>query len=228
MAILAGTSGAVCFIINWNVFFILFLLFNFIFKIELADEKSIALLKEFSKDPEPIVSQSCEVALSMLEYERLGRSFEVYIVDSTTVFEWICFSILSWLSYLQVTQNNAPCSSYSCNLPKCNKLQQTASSINCQGQKQPHLLLVFNKQRQLESESVFNYIGDFSLIYWRSPRLEQYDTVIIRVYYSIWGIYIFPNRNEKEQKFYSKPLKIIYFQTCLQVSFFDFYFLKVA
>lgn len=29
-------------------------------------------------DPEPIVSQSCEVALSMLEFERSGKSFEVY------------------------------------------------------------------------------------------------------------------------------------------------------
>ncbi|CAL1401229.1 unnamed protein product [Linum trigynum] len=42
----------------------------------IADGKSIALLEEFSKDPEPIVSQSCEVALSMLEYERSGKSFE--------------------------------------------------------------------------------------------------------------------------------------------------------
>jgi hypothetical protein len=29
-------------------------------------------------DPEPIVSQSCEVALSMLQFERSGKSFEVY------------------------------------------------------------------------------------------------------------------------------------------------------
>ncbi|CAI0414085.1 unnamed protein product [Linum tenue] len=42
----------------------------------IADDKSIQLLEEFSKDPEPIVSQSCEVALSMLEYERSGKSFE--------------------------------------------------------------------------------------------------------------------------------------------------------
>uniref|UniRef100_A0A2P2IZW1 Deoxyhypusine hydroxylase n=1 Tax=Rhizophora mucronata TaxID=61149 RepID=A0A2P2IZW1_RHIMU len=42
----------------------------------IADEQSIALLKKFSKDPEPIVSQSCEVALSMLEFERSGKSFE--------------------------------------------------------------------------------------------------------------------------------------------------------
>ena len=30
-------------------------------------------------DSEPIVSQSCEVALSMLEFERSGKSFEVSI-----------------------------------------------------------------------------------------------------------------------------------------------------
>ncbi|KGN44702.1 deoxyhypusine hydroxylase [Cucumis sativus] len=51
----------------------------------IADEKSIALLKEFSKDPEPIVSQSCEVALSMLEYERLGKSFEFLFMQSPQV-----------------------------------------------------------------------------------------------------------------------------------------------
>ena len=43
-----------------------------------VDQESIALLEEFAKDPEPIVSQSCEVALSMLEYERSGKSFEVH------------------------------------------------------------------------------------------------------------------------------------------------------
>ncbi|KAK7846044.1 deoxyhypusine hydroxylase, partial [Quercus suber] len=32
-----------------------------------SDDQSIALLKEFAKDPEPVVSQSCEVALSMLD-----------------------------------------------------------------------------------------------------------------------------------------------------------------
>jgi hypothetical protein len=47
------------------------------------DQESIALLKEFAKDPEPIVSQSCEVALSMLEYERSGKSFEVLVWINT-------------------------------------------------------------------------------------------------------------------------------------------------
>uniref|UniRef100_A0A6N2L399 Deoxyhypusine hydroxylase n=1 Tax=Salix viminalis TaxID=40686 RepID=A0A6N2L399_SALVM len=42
----------------------------------IADEQSVALLEEFSKDPEPLVAQSCEVALSMLEFERSGKSFE--------------------------------------------------------------------------------------------------------------------------------------------------------
>lgn len=41
------------------------------------DTESIELLELFTKDPEPIVSQSCEVALSMLEFERSGKSFEV-------------------------------------------------------------------------------------------------------------------------------------------------------
>nr|DAD19835.1 TPA_asm: hypothetical protein HUJ06_021298 [Nelumbo nucifera] len=36
----------------------------------IADSQSVSLLEEFAKDPEPIVSQSCEVALSMLEFER--------------------------------------------------------------------------------------------------------------------------------------------------------------
>ncbi|KAM7256946.1 hypothetical protein ACFE04_012687 [Oxalis oulophora] len=42
----------------------------------IADERSVALLEEFKTDPEPLVSQSCEVALSMLEYEKSGKSFE--------------------------------------------------------------------------------------------------------------------------------------------------------
>jgi deoxyhypusine monooxygenase len=45
----------------------------------LIDEQSVALLEEFSKDHEPLVAQSCEVALSMLEFERSGKSFEVCI-----------------------------------------------------------------------------------------------------------------------------------------------------
>lgn len=42
----------------------------------IADDQCVSLLEEFSKDPEPIVSQSCEVALSMLEFEKSGKSFE--------------------------------------------------------------------------------------------------------------------------------------------------------
>jgi deoxyhypusine monooxygenase len=37
-----------------------------------ADEASIALLKEFAQDPEAIVAQSCVVALDMLEHEASG------------------------------------------------------------------------------------------------------------------------------------------------------------
>ncbi|CAL5427465.1 unnamed protein product [Camellia sinensis] len=43
----------------------------------IADDQCVALLEEFAKDPEPLVSQSCEVALCMLEFERSGKSFEL-------------------------------------------------------------------------------------------------------------------------------------------------------
>ena len=46
-----------------------------------VDDQSIALFEEFAKDPEPIVSQSYEVALSMLEFERSIKSFEVYSLN---------------------------------------------------------------------------------------------------------------------------------------------------
>ncbi|KAL0371204.1 UNVERIFIED_CONTAM: Deoxyhypusine hydroxylase-B [Sesamum angustifolium] len=48
----------------------------------IADNQCIALLEEFAKDPEPIVSQSCEVALSMLEFERSGKSFEYLFMQA--------------------------------------------------------------------------------------------------------------------------------------------------
>uniref|UniRef100_A0A0D3HWZ0 Deoxyhypusine hydroxylase n=1 Tax=Oryza barthii TaxID=65489 RepID=A0A0D3HWZ0_9ORYZ len=51
----------------------------------IADQESIALLEEFAKDPEPIVSQSCEVALSMLEYERSGKAFEFLFLQTPQV-----------------------------------------------------------------------------------------------------------------------------------------------
>ncbi|KFK35042.1 hypothetical protein AALP_AA5G226600 [Arabis alpina] len=51
----------------------------------IADEQSIALLQEFSSDPEPIVSQSCEVALSMLEFENSGKSFEFFFTQDPLV-----------------------------------------------------------------------------------------------------------------------------------------------
>jgi deoxyhypusine monooxygenase len=40
-----------------------------------ADAASVALLKQFAQDPEPIVAHSCVVALDMLEHEASG-SFE--------------------------------------------------------------------------------------------------------------------------------------------------------
>eukprot|EP00262_Sarcandra_glabra_P017094 TRINITY_DN574_c0_g1_i1.p1 TRINITY_DN574_c0_g1~~TRINITY_DN574_c0_g1_i1.p1 ORF type:complete len:314 (+),score=69.15 TRINITY_DN574_c0_g1_i1:164-1105(+) len=51
----------------------------------IADNESIALLEEFVMDPEPIVSQSCEVALSMLEFERSGKSFEYFFMKTPQV-----------------------------------------------------------------------------------------------------------------------------------------------
>ncbi|KAL6505191.1 hypothetical protein OROGR_025008 [Orobanche gracilis] len=51
----------------------------------LADDQCIALLEEFAKDPEPIVSQSCEVALSMLEFERSGKPFEYLFMQTPQV-----------------------------------------------------------------------------------------------------------------------------------------------
>ena len=45
----------------------------------IADRRCISLLHDFSKDPEPIVAESCVVALDMLEYEESG---ELQYVDS--------------------------------------------------------------------------------------------------------------------------------------------------
>lgn len=42
-----------------------------------SDADSIALLKEFAGDKEPIVGESCQVALDMIEFELHGNSFEV-------------------------------------------------------------------------------------------------------------------------------------------------------
>jgi deoxyhypusine monooxygenase len=38
----------------------------------IADGKTMALLKDFTKDEEPIVADSCVVALDMLEFELSG------------------------------------------------------------------------------------------------------------------------------------------------------------
>ncbi|KAK3031654.1 hypothetical protein RJ639_035022 [Escallonia herrerae] len=51
----------------------------------IADDQCVALLEEFTKDPEPIVSQSCKVALSMLEFERSGKSFECLFMQMPQV-----------------------------------------------------------------------------------------------------------------------------------------------
>lgn len=41
-----------------------------------ADIQSIALVTKFQSDPEPLVAQSCEVALSVLDRELQEQSFE--------------------------------------------------------------------------------------------------------------------------------------------------------
>ncbi|KAL5712198.1 deoxyhypusine monooxygenase [Ranunculus cassubicifolius] len=51
----------------------------------IADSQSVELLEKFAKDPEPIVAQSCEVALSMLESERSGKSFEYLFMATPQV-----------------------------------------------------------------------------------------------------------------------------------------------
>ncbi|KAL5561850.1 hypothetical protein UlMin_031597 [Ulmus minor] len=51
----------------------------------IADDQSVSLLEEFAMDSEPIVSQSCEVALSMLEFERSGKSFEYLFMQTPLV-----------------------------------------------------------------------------------------------------------------------------------------------
>ncbi|KAL4201470.1 hypothetical protein AMTRI_Chr02g216270 [Amborella trichopoda] len=55
----------------------------------IADHDSISLLEEFKADSEPIVSQSCEVALSMLEYEQSGKSFEYFFMEAPEVHQII-------------------------------------------------------------------------------------------------------------------------------------------
>lgn len=51
----------------------------------IADAQSVALLEQFAMDREPLVSQSCEVALSMLEFERSGKSFEYLFMKAPQV-----------------------------------------------------------------------------------------------------------------------------------------------
>lgn len=46
-------------------------------QVVMADERSVELLKTFLSDIEPLVAQSCAVALHMLELEQQGKSFEV-------------------------------------------------------------------------------------------------------------------------------------------------------
>eukprot|EP00897_Mesotaenium_endlicherianum_P005439 jgi/Mesen1/4923/ME000246S04148 len=51
----------------------------------IADTESIALLKEYQRDPEPIVAQSCDVALDMLHFELQDNAFQYADVDVPSV-----------------------------------------------------------------------------------------------------------------------------------------------
>ncbi|KAF9606144.1 hypothetical protein IFM89_023197 [Coptis chinensis] len=51
----------------------------------IADSQSVELLEEFAKDAEPVVSQRCEVALTKLEFERSGKSFEYLFMQTPQV-----------------------------------------------------------------------------------------------------------------------------------------------
>lgn len=48
----------------------------------IADNESLALLRQLQGDLEPIVAQSCEVALSMLDFEQNGKSFEYLYLET--------------------------------------------------------------------------------------------------------------------------------------------------
>jgi deoxyhypusine monooxygenase len=41
----------------------------------IASEATVALLNEYAKDAEPIVADSCRVALDMLEFEKSGAEY---------------------------------------------------------------------------------------------------------------------------------------------------------
>lgn len=72
-------------------------------QVDLADERSVELLQVFSSDSEPIVAESCEVALHMLELEQQGKPFEVgcpnFWVRELAILK-NCFGIVSFLTYL--------------------------------------------------------------------------------------------------------------------------------
>lgn len=82
------------------------------------DETSVALLEEFAKDPEPIVSQSCEVALSMLEFEKSGKSFEVYNMHKSICFHQLAFiqnsALIRWNFVIAVPLYAKSCCWRSC------------------------------------------------------------------------------------------------------------------
>ncbi|XP_026448306.1 deoxyhypusine hydroxylase-like isoform X3 [Papaver somniferum] len=71
----------------------------------IADNRSVELLEKFVKDPEPLVSQSCEVALNMLEFERSGKSFEYLFMKVPQVDAVWCQTKFKLLLYYLQRQN---------------------------------------------------------------------------------------------------------------------------
>ena len=74
-----------------------------------ADSESLALLRQLQSDVEPIVAQSCEVALSMLDFEQNGKSFEVSCCKPCSKYLHVHMNIVQIfaLQYLAFTYDSA-------------------------------------------------------------------------------------------------------------------------
>ncbi|CAK9148600.1 unnamed protein product [Ilex paraguariensis] len=82
-----------------------------------ANDRCVALLEEFAKGPEPIVSQSCEVALSLLEFERSGKSFEV-VQEKQKHVSFVCEHIFSgWMVNHGILYSTSSCRHLNCSKP---------------------------------------------------------------------------------------------------------------
>ncbi|PON69058.1 Coatomer beta subunit [Parasponia andersonii] len=66
---------------------------------EAPGDQSVSLLEKFAMDSEPIVSQSCEVAVGMLEFEQTGKSFEYLFMQAPPV-QWQFFFDTSSVNFI--------------------------------------------------------------------------------------------------------------------------------